>query len=92
MMTLPQHFACFLKKEKCYTKYLTYIINTKSIRTRLSWNHPGDIVDFFKLYKNDPKRWILSTFDWSMTLEGYDYWYVIHEKWIKLLFRNKNDL
>ena len=89
MMTLPQYFTCFLKKEKCYTKYLKYIITSQSRRTRLSWNHPADIVEFFQMYKNDPKRWILSTFDWSTTLEGHDYWDVIHEKWMELLSKNK---
>lgn len=92
MMTLPQYFICFLKKEKCYTKYLTYIMAPQSRRTRLSWNNPADIVDFFKMYKNNPKRWILSTFDWSATLEGYDYWDVIHEKWTNFLFKKKDSL
>ena len=89
MMTLPQHFTFFLKKEKCYTKYLKNIMTSQAIRTRLSWNHPADIVDFFKIYKNNPKRWILSTFDWSETLEGHNYWDYIHEKWEKFLFQNK---
>jgi hypothetical protein len=57
--------------------------------TRWFWNHPDDIVDFFQMYKNDPKRWIESTFDWSMTLEGHNYWDVINEKWMELLFKNK---
>lgn len=91
-MTLPKHFICFLKKEKCYTTYLKYILTPQSRRTRLSWGHPADIVDFFKMYKNDPKRWILSTFSWSATLEGYNYWDAIYEKWMELLFNNKNEI
>ena len=88
-----KHFIKFLRENNCYDEYLYNIKSENGSDGRERWSHPRDIVSFFHKYYAEPYRWILSSFEWSVTNEGYDFWSKINDTWCECYrFLNKKYL
>lgn len=77
-------FVEFLYKEKCLRLYFDNMQkeferkNAPLIRLRLK-----------ALLADNPAVFVSAAFLWDNSKEGYDFWYNIHLKWMKLIYNER---
>jgi hypothetical protein len=75
-------FIEFLDEKNASTKFLTNLENSKNARNfAKSWD---DINYYFEYFQ--PEEWILQSFSWVDSPEGYEFWKYICNEWQKLEF------
>lgn len=74
-MTYRQIFKRFLKKEGVYSRYM-----------ELAEKHLDTYRTLDEMFDQEPVyHWISAPFVFSITKEGYDYWWDIHSKWNEVI-------
>ena len=80
-------FVRFLKNEGIYRKYINEYMSKKNYYRELYYNNMR-LRDFLIHIQDDLSNVVTDSFSWSMTDDGYHFWYDMHIKW-KYLYGKK---
>jgi len=69
-------FVRFIDREGLYSNYASYLCT----------RHGRSVFDF--LFRAEPVNYISGAFGFADTSEGYDFWFELSKKWIKILSRS----
>jgi hypothetical protein len=84
-----EDFYYFLKEEGVLEKYIN---NANSFSIKISTENLT-IKKLLDIYNHSPNGWrmFVVLFDWKHSPEGYDFWFNIHNKWLKLKLKKLNE-
>lgn len=69
-------FLVFLSENKCLGAYWSYFEGNY-----FADDYHSAALTFSYIFDYSPRSWLLGSFDWDRTKEGYDYWCRLHALW-----------
>ena len=72
-------FLCFLKQNGIYYKYF---VNASILEKRYNFNDYIRSKNYLFERIKRPEQLIHYAFNWASTKEGYNFWFLNHEKWL----------
>lgn len=84
-----QQFINFLKRKKVYDVYFKNFFSTEKNEDNEHWiRFKYKLKTPLELFKYQPSQMIVDGFKWSETPEDNDFWWIIHDKWVKYWHNN----
>lgn len=79
-----QQFINFLKKNKVYDSYFKNFFSVEKNENNEHWiRFKHNLKTPLELFDYQSSQMIVDGFRWSDTPEDNDFWWVIHDKWVK---------